>query len=221
MSHPLHTDYREKTRILRTTELYRRRLVRTERQRSELQTWLEKGGMNHSFHRVKKAYEDAFFADDNAAPVRSYPLNTPAGSAGFAFLIDDFMKADAHSLVLDCLMAQIKLMTGFRLLKAERWIPRDEELGCDYHQCYTFREDVGILSKCLNALRGGPKRPFIFLSAVQRNGKAPRIELLWEGPAGHPHRLHALMERWLGSSPEGIDFSRVFKRKHLINRLWK
>jgi len=221
VSHPLHTDFREKSQARRAIELYRRRLVRTGRQRTELQNWLEKGGMGYSFRLVKKAYEQAFFADDTARVTCSFPLHTPRGSAGFAFTLEDFMPAHSHLLVLDCLMAQISAMAGFHPVKAERWIARDEELGCDYHQCYTFRPSVGLLRRWVNALTRRAKEPVLFLSGIQRNGCPPRIELLWKGPEELDYGLHSMMERWLHKSPDGLDFSYLYKRKHLINRLWK
>jgi hypothetical protein len=126
------------------------------------------------------------------------------------------MPSATHSLVLDCLMAQINLMTGFQQVKAERWIARDEELGCDYHQCYTFRPAVGFLRKWVNALTGKSRYPVLFLTGIQRHGAPSRIEILWEGREDQAPRLHAMMERWLRSTPDGIDFTHLFKRKHLI-----
>lgn len=221
MGHPLHTRAQEKATVGQALTLYRRRLVRTDRQRNELKHWLDQGGMQYAFYRVRKAYEEAFFGDDHAHAPTAFPLKTTQDSAGFAFTIDDYMPVETYALVLDCLMGQINRMAGFDLVRAERWISRDEELGCDYHQCYTFRADGGILQRCWNAIFGRPKGPFLYLSGVHRSGNAPRIEIMWKGPLGQPHRLHALMERWLSKSPEGIDFSFLYTKKQLINRLWK
>lgn len=226
MGHPFHIRAKEKAIASQTTELYRRRLVRTDRQRSELQVWLEKGGMNVAFHRVRRAYEEAFFSGDDVRTPFSFALSLPPGSAGFSFTLGDSMPDENHYIMLDCLMAQIRAMAGFHPVQAERWISRDEELGCDYHQCYTFHPEGGRMRRWLNFFMGRSKSPVLLLNSVYRNGTIPRIEIVWKGSVDQPHRLHSMMERWLRSTPERIDFSYLYQKKQFnninkINKLWK
>ncbi|MBM3918780.1 MAG: hypothetical protein FJ344_04660 [Sphingomonadales bacterium] len=220
MSHPLHARFKEKAPVGPDTELYLRRLVRSDRYRSEMQEWLEKGGMNYAYQRVKKAYEEAFFGSDNPKTPFSYSLNTPPGSAGFAFTLHEFMPAETHSLVLDCLVAQICALASYHKVRAERWISRDDELDCDCHQRYTLypnswsKRVVAFFMRC-------PAGSFLYLCGIHRSGAPPRIEIVWKGATHKPHQLHILMERWLKQSPEGRDFSYMYQTKNLIHRLWK
>jgi hypothetical protein len=221
VDHLPQTRIQETAKVDQALALNRRRLVRSERQRNDMKRWLDQGGMNDTFLRVRRAYEEAFFGDEDVRTPMSVPLVTAQGAAGFAFTTDHGASSETYSLVLDCLMGQISRMVGFQLVQAERWISRDAELGCDDHQCYTFRGDGSSIQRWLNALFGRPKGPFLYLRSVHRRGTAPRIEILWKGSADQPHRLHAFMERWLSQSPEGTDFSFLYTKKHLINRIWK
>lgn len=57
MGHLPHTRIQETATVGQALELNRRRLVRSERQRNDMKRWLDQGGMNDTFLRVRRAYE--------------------------------------------------------------------------------------------------------------------------------------------------------------------
>jgi len=204
-----------------TVELYRRRLVRSERQKTALKSWLEQGGMKFAFTLLKCGYESAFFGINGMATSHAWMLPGTDDAQGFAFYLPEFIPAETNSLVLDALVGQAQVFTGFRRGKAEYWMCRDEELGCDHHQCYELYPHHPLVRMALTVLGQPNSSPRLLLKAIQHHNRLHHLEVIWHASPGHAGGLHRLMERWLKQSPGGRDFSFLYQSKPLMHRLWK